>query len=99
MLFSSLGLIDEVIQAESSGINRLAAHLTAPHTLADGAPALHLIMDILSQARAPVAIHHVGGGDVPYHPVDAAVTRDARLDVCDQVDQLFGCIRAELAAL
>ncbi len=61
--------------------------------------AFHFIVDILPQTRAAVPFHNIRGGDIADDPVDAAVARDGRLDIRDQVDQLFGGIGMEFAAL
>ncbi len=99
MLLRRACLIDQVIQLERIRVDRFAAHLAAAHTLAVCPAALHLIVDILPQAGAPVALHHVGGGDIADHAVDAAVARDGRLDIRDQVDQFLGGVGMEFAAL
>jgi hypothetical protein len=38
----------------------LATHLAASHTLTLRAAPLHLVMNILAQTGAPVALHNIG---------------------------------------
>ena len=99
MLLGWARLIDHVVQLQCLGLDRFAAYLAAADALALGAAPLHLIVDILPQAGTPVSLDHVCGRNIADHPVDTAVAWDGWLDIRDQVDELFGGVGMELAAL
>ena len=77
----------------------LLAHLAAADAAAGCAAPGQLALDVQAQAGALVARHHIVGGDVADDAVDPAVGRDGWLDIRDQANQFFHCVRLVLAAL
>ena len=59
----------------------------------------HFALNILPQAGARVSFHHVVAWNIADDAVDAAIARNGRFDVCDQVNQFLGGVRMEFAAL
>ena len=84
MLFRSTGRVDDIIQLQSSFFHSLIPYLAAADALAGSATAVQLVLDVLAQAGALVAFHHIRRGDIADHPVHPAVARDGRFDIGDQ---------------
>ena len=61
--------------------------------------ATQFIEHVHAQAGAAVALDYVGRWDVADDAVDAAVTRDGRFDIRDQVNEFLGGVRLEFATL
>src|ERR1044071_8740767 len=99
MFFGRASLIYHIVELEQLGPDRFSTHFTTTHTFTMRPAPPHFFMDILTQAGPAISGHNIGRGDIADDPVDAAVTRNRRLDVGDQIDQFFGGVGFEFPAL
>ena len=99
MLFGGIRLVGQVIQPQAGSIHLYATHLAAADTLTFCPAPFHFILYILSQTGAAISFHNVSGRNIADNAIDAAIARNGRFDLGDEVDQFFGGVWLEFAAL
>ncbi len=92
-------VVHHVIQFQQIRVDIFPTHFATAHTLTLCATTLHLIVNILPQTGTPVPFDYICGRDITNNTIDTTIARDGRFDIGDEIDQLLGGIRMELAAL